>query len=77
MDSATTDNGTVFSPFITIAANITIGKCSHANLYSYFEHDCVIGDYVTFAPRVSCNGNIHDYAYIGASAVIKQGTPTG
>ena len=77
MDSATIDAGAALSPFVTIAANVTIGKCFHANLYSYVEHDCVIGDYVTFAPRVSCNGNvhIHDHAYIGAGAVIKQGTP--
>ena len=48
----------------------------HANLYSYVEHDCVIGNYVTFAPGVKCNGNIHihDHAYIGSGAVIKQGT---
>ncbi len=77
MDSAIIDTGAALSPFVTIAANVTIGKCFHANLYSYVEHDCVIGDYVTFAPRVSCNGNIHihDHAYIGAGAVIKQGTP--
>ncbi|MNE26870.1 2,3,4,5-tetrahydropyridine-2,6-dicarboxylate N-acetyltransferase [compost metagenome] len=32
---------------------------------------------MTFAPAVKCNGNIHieDHAYIGAGAVIKQGTP--
>lgn len=37
----------------------------------------MIGDCVTFAPRVSCNGNvvIGDGAYIGTGAVIKQGTP--
>ncbi len=77
MDSAIINEGAALSPFVTIAANVTIGKCFHANLYSYVEHDCVIGDYVTFAPRVSCNGNIHihDHAYIGAGAVIKQGTP--
>lgn len=77
MDSAAIDEGAALSPFVTIAANVTIGKCFHANLYSYVEHDCIIGDYVTFAPRVSCNGNIHihDHAYIGAGAVIKQGTP--
>ena len=69
--------GAAISPFVTIASNVTIGKCFHANLYSYVEHDCVIGDYVTFAPRVSCNGNvhIHDHAYIGAGAILKQGTP--
>ena len=69
--------GAAISPFVTIGSNVNIGKCFHANLYSYAEHDCVIGDYVTFAPRVSCNGNvhIHDHAYIGAGAIIKQGTP--
>jgi hypothetical protein len=77
MDAVSITAGAALSPFVTIAANVTIGKCFHANLYSYVEHDCVIGDYVTFAPRVSCNGNIHihDHAYIGAGAVIKQGTP--
>ena len=77
MDEVSIDTGAALSPFVTIAANVTIGKCFHANLYSYVEHDCVIGDYVTFAPRVSCNGNIniHDHAYIGTGAVIKQGTP--
>lgn len=74
-NSATIDNDAALSPFVTIAANVTIGKFFHANLYSYVEHDCVIGDYVTFAPRVSCNGNIHDHPYIGAGAVIKQGIP--
>lgn len=76
MDEVSIAAGAALSPFVTIAANVTIGKCFHANLYSYVEHDCVIGDYVTFAPRVSCNGNIHihDHAYIGTGAVIKQGT---
>ena len=77
MDQAELATGYALSPFVTITSNIKIGKCFHANLYSYVEHDCVIGDYVTFAPGVKCNGNIHieDHAYIGAGAVIKQGTP--
>ena len=77
MDEVIIGGGAAISPFVTIASNVTIGKCFHANLYSYVEHDCVIGDYVTFAPRVNCNGNIHihDHAYIGAGAIIKQGTP--
>lgn len=77
MDEVTISKGAALSPFVTIGANVTIGRCFQANLYSYVEHDCVIGDYVTFAPRVSCNGNIyiHDHAYIGAGAVIKQGRP--
>jgi sugar O-acyltransferase (sialic acid O-acetyltransferase NeuD family) len=70
--------GAVLCPFVTLTSNIRIGHHFHANLYSYVEHDCVIGDYVTFAPGVMCNGNVHieDHAYIGAGAVIKQGQPS-
>lgn len=77
MDQLELDEGSALSPFVTMTSNIKIGKCFHANLYSYVEHDCVIGDFVTFAPGVKCNGNIHieDHVYIGAGAVIKQGTP--
>jgi len=77
MDEAIIAAGAALSPFVTVTSNIQIGKCFHANLYSYVEHDCIIGDYVTFAPGVKCNGNIHieDHAYIGTGAVIKQGTP--
>ena len=77
MDDVRIAPGAALSPFVTIASNIKIGKCFHANLYSYVEHDCIIGDYVTFAPGAKCNGNIQieDHAYIGAGAVIKQGTP--
>ena len=77
MDEIAIASGAALSPFVTLTSNIKVGKCFHANLYSYVEHDCVIGDYVTFAPGVKCNGNIHieDHAYIGTGAVIKQGTP--
>lgn len=77
MDEVDLGEGSALGPFVTVTSNIRIGKCFHANLYSYVEHDCLIGDYVTFAPGVKCNGNIHihDHAYIGAGAVIKQGTP--
>ncbi|MEG2433891.1 MAG: acetyltransferase [Acinetobacter sp.] len=77
MDQLELAEGSALSPFVTIGSNVKIGKCFQANLYSYVEHDCVIGDFVTFAPGVKCNGNIHiqDHAYIGAGAMIKQGTP--
>lgn len=77
MDDVQIAQGALLCPFVSITANIRIGQYFHANLYSYVEHDCIIGDFVTFAPRVSCNGNIHihDHAYIGTGAVIKQGTP--
>lgn len=77
MDDVQLGEGAILSPFVTLASNIRIGRHFHANLYSYVEHDCKIGDFVTLAPGVKCNGNvvIEDHAYIGAGAVIKQGKP--
>jgi len=70
--------GAILCAQTIITSNAKIGKFFHANLYSYVAHDCVIGDYVTFAPNVHCNGNvhIHDHAYIGTGAILKQGTPS-
>lgn len=79
MDDVTIGDGACLSPFVTLTSNIRIGRCLHANLYSYVEHDCVIGDFVTFAPGAKANGNvtIGDHVYIGAGAVIKQGLTIG
>lgn len=77
LDEVQIGEGALLCPFVTLTSNITIGRYFHANIYSYAAHDCVIGDYVTFAPNVHCNGNIvvEDHAYIGTGAIIKQGTP--
>lgn len=77
LDDVLISEGSVLCPFVTLTSNIRIGRFFHANLYSYVEHDTVIGDFVTFAPGVKCNGNvvIEDGAYIGSGAVIRQGTP--
>jgi sugar O-acyltransferase (sialic acid O-acetyltransferase NeuD family) len=60
-----------------ITANVRIGRHFHGNIYAYVEHDCEIGDFVTFGPRVNCNGRviIEDGAYIGAGACLRQGLP--
>lgn len=77
MEEVEIGEGAALSPFVTITSNIRIGRHFHANLHSYVEHDCTIGDFVTFAPGVKCNGNvvIEDFAYVGAGAVLRQGTP--
>lgn len=77
MDAVDIGEGFVISPFVTITSSVKIGKGFHANIYSYVAHDCVLGDYVTFAPSVKCNGNIviEDHAYIGTGAILKQGRP--
>jgi sugar O-acyltransferase (sialic acid O-acetyltransferase NeuD family) len=79
MDDVVIGNGACLSPFVTLTSNIRIGRCFHANVYSYVEHDCVIGDFVTFAPGAKVNGNvtIGDHAYIGAGALIRQGLRIG
>lgn len=75
MDNVLIGEGSILCPFVTLTSNIRIGKGFQANIYSYVAHDCVIGDYVTFAPAVKCNGNIviGNNAYIGTGAIIKQG----
>ncbi|MGY6704787.1 acetyltransferase [Roseinatronobacter sp.] len=77
LDALSVGAGLVLCGFTTITSNATIGRHFHANIYSYVAHDCVIGDFVTFAPGVMCNGNVHiqDDAYIGTGAVLRQGTP--
>jgi sugar O-acyltransferase (sialic acid O-acetyltransferase NeuD family) len=77
MDDVKIGEGACLSPFVTLTSNIRIGRCFHANLYSYVEHDCLIGDFVTFAPGAKCNGYVHidDRAYVGSGAIIKQGQP--
>lgn len=79
MDDVHIGHGAVLSPFVTLTSNIRIGRAFHANLHSYVEHDCRIGDFVTFAPGVCCNGavTIGDGAYIGAGAMIRQGVSIG
>jgi acetyltransferase-like isoleucine patch superfamily enzyme len=77
MDQVEMGVGSVLCPFVTLTSNIAIGRCFHANIYSYVAHDCRIGDYVTFAPAVRCNGNIviEDHVYIGTGAILRQGKP--
>ncbi|SCZ14499.1 NeuD/PglB/VioB family sugar acetyltransferase [Microvirga guangxiensis] len=76
MDQVTIGDGQILSPFVTLTSNIHIGRFFHANIYSYVAHDCKIGDFVTFAPGVKCNGNvvIEDHAYIGTGAIIRPGS---
>jgi sugar O-acyltransferase (sialic acid O-acetyltransferase NeuD family) len=75
-DNNQIDEGAILCAQSIITSNVKIGKFFHLNINSYVAHDCIIGDFVTFAPNVHCNGNvhIHNHAYIGTGAIIKQGT---
>ena len=75
-DESMIGEGAILCAFTIVTSNTRIGRFFHANIYSFVAHDCFIGDFVTFAPSVHCNGRItiEDYAYIGTGAVIKQGS---
>jgi sugar O-acyltransferase (sialic acid O-acetyltransferase NeuD family) len=77
LQNAQIGEGCILCPFTSITSNVVIGKFFQLNLYSYVAHDCSIGDFVTFAPSVRCNGHvvIEDEVYIGTGAIIKQGKP--
>lgn len=76
LDGNTVGEGAIFCSFTNVTSNAKIGRFFHGNIYSYVAHDCVIGDFVTFAPGVMCNGHvvIEDHAYIGTGAIIRDGT---
>jgi len=76
-DAVEVGAGAILCGYAQITSNVHIGIGFHGNIYSYVAHDCVIGDFVTFAPHVHCNGNVHigERAYIGTGAIIRQGTP--
>ena|SRR5450759_3364 len=77
LDSVHIGEGAILNPFVTLTSNIRIGRHFHANIYSYVGHDCDIGDFVTFAPGVHCNGNVNveDHAYVGTGAILRNGQP--
>lgn len=79
MDDVIIGEGACLSPYVVLTSNIRIGRCFHANISSYIEHDCVIGDFVTIAPGAKVNGNVRigDHVYIGSGAIIRQGITIG
>jgi sugar O-acyltransferase (sialic acid O-acetyltransferase NeuD family) len=69
-------DGCMISPLAVVNANVHIGAQVQINTGCNIAHDTWIGDYVTFAPGVLCNGNvrIENHAYIGSGAVIRNGS---
>lgn len=74
-DNVSIGEGAILCANTVLTSDVQIGSHFHGNIYSYVAHDCRIGDFVTFAPRVCCNGHvvIGDGAYIGTGAILKQG----
>ena len=74
-DDVNIASGSIICANCVLTSNISIGSHVHLNLGSYVAHDCLIGNYVTFAPGVKCNGHVQisDGAYIGTGAIIRPG----
>jgi len=75
LSSNTARESAIFCSNSMVTSNPDIGESFQCNIYSYVAHDCRIGDFVTFAPQVCCNGNvrIEDNVYVGTGAVLRQG----
>ena len=74
-ENVSVGEGAILCANTVITGDSEIGSHFHCNIFSYVAHDCRIGNFVTFAPRVSCNGRVEidDYAYIGTGATLRQG----
>ena len=74
-DDVEIGEGGLICPGAMVTASVRIGRHFQCNVGVNVMHDCVIGDFVTLAPRVQCNGNVHigDDAYIGSGAIIRNG----
>ncbi len=74
---STVGEGALFLDHTMITSNTTIGRHCQVNLYSYIAHDCIIGDFVTVAPRVGIGGNciVEDDVTFGTNVVMTHGTP--
>lgn len=78
-DDVKVETGAIICTGAILTSNIRIGRHFHLNLNSYVAHDCRIGDFVTFAPSVCCNGGvtIEDDVYVGTGALLKPGITIG
>lgn len=74
--SAVVGEGAMLCDYVAINNSVRIGRHFQCNTFAQVSHDCVIGDFVTFSPRVTCNGSVHvgDGVFVGAGAVIRNGS---
>lgn len=74
--SARIGEGSVLCDYVVVNNMAVVGRHFQGNVFSQISHDCIIGDYVTFSPRVTCNGWVHveDGVFVGSGAVIRNGS---
>ena len=75
--SAVIGEGSIICEGSIVNNDVRVGQHVIVNVLSHLSHDCIMGDFVTVSPRVSCNGwvKIDDKVFVGAGAVIRNGAP--
>ena len=73
--NVTIGEGSIICARFTATCDIEIGHSFHGNIGGLIEHDCRVGDFVTFSPGAICNGNviIENNVFIGSGAIIRNG----
>ncbi len=68
--------GSILCGNSTVSCDTRIGTGFHLNISAYLAHDCRVGDFVTMGPNSVCAGNVilEDEVFVGAGALIRQGT---
>lgn len=68
--------GIIIAAGVRLTSNIKLGNFCILNQNVTVAHDCIIDDYVHIAPGANVSGNVHleSGCWIGAGAVINQGT---
>jgi sugar O-acyltransferase (sialic acid O-acetyltransferase NeuD family) len=71
-----TRQGVIVCAGARLTSNIVVGDFTIFNINSTVSHDSIIGDFVTVCPQSCVLGNVEvkSGAWIGAGAVINQGT---
>ena len=75
LQNVTIGAGSIICARFTATCDIEIGHSFHGNIGGLIEHDCRVGDFVTFSPGAICNGNviIENNVFIGSGAIIRNG----
>ena len=75
--SAKIGEGALICDHALVNNSAVIGRHFQANVFSHVSHDCIVGDFVTLSPHVSVNGwvEIGDGVFVGAGAIIRNGSP--
>lgn len=68
--------GLIIAAGVRLTSNIEVGDFVIINQNVTLAHDCVIEDYVHLAPGANVSGNVHigEGCWIGAGAIINQGS---